>query len=180
MSVRVSDLRQPEPSDKRRRWLEEVVGHFYDDNNPTANRATIRLAEFISKDTGHDGICRTPRRDLMARAGIPRTDVCQRALRELEEAGFLHRLNPGAPPRHPAAFALVLGGTLIRGGDVEEAPRFEERWGFTVERAGRGRFSRRFQASESEEEGEWLDEPRPCCEHTLRTCSPDCPEWGGR
>jgi hypothetical protein len=124
----------------------------------------------------------------MHEAGVPKAYVVQAAQRDMEEAGLLLRMNPGAPPRLGAEYALVLEGTLIRGGDVEDAPRFGGGVGYQVVHAKHGRAKGQYgwlqlhRAPEVEDdlEDDWMDEPRPHCQHTLRTCSPECSEWGGR
>ena len=171
-------LRTPEPSDRRGPWLRAVVKRFAVAGEPAANKATMRTAEVIAKRAGADGICCTPRRALMEDAGVSKSYVLKRAIRDLTEAGLLRRVNPGAPTRHTAEYALVLDGTFIRGGDITDAPQLKKTgWDFRVVRRERGVTTA--WGTLAAEDDLW-DEPRPCCEHTLRTCSPSCPEWGGR
>lgn len=170
-------LRQPEPSDRRPTWLGAVVSHFAVAGEPATNRETMRAAEAIALRAGADGVCRTPRSVLLEDAGLRKSYVLERAIRDLTEAGLLHRVNPGAPKRHTAQYALVLDGIFIRGGEVADAPRLKAGWEFQVFRETPP--ASRTLGTLAEEDDLW-DEPRPYCEHTLRTCSPDCPEWGGR
>src|SRR4051812_37570372 len=97
--------------DQREAWLRAVVDTF-------EWELVLKVAAVLCKYAGTDGVCEQTRRTVTAEADIGKDYAYQRAMRELEDAGFIHRENPGAPSRTTARYWLVLDGTLINGGDI--------------------------------------------------------------
>lgn len=155
----------------RRDWLAGVLSRH-------TQPETLRAAEVICRHADEDGVCDVPSRVLMAEADIAKFYVWQRSIRHLTDAGDVQCLNPDAPRSEPRRLALLIDGERIAGGDPEGAPRLAKRWGWRVQHEETQR--RRARVDPLPEDDDLWMEPMPWCGHTLRECSPACPDWGGR